>query len=95
MGTKERVWATVKVGLSAVIIAGLCGVPVYLFIQNAVQSSGAESQTAAKELGAPRNGYFGDATPIYSSPTTDVCVAFEFLGFDPVIVDRELRHRHL
>jgi len=72
-----------KIVGSVVIIVLLCSVPVILLFQNAVQSSGAESLTSAKELGSSSNGYFGAATPVYSSASSKVCVAFEFLGFDP------------
>lgn len=82
MGAKWRD-RMVKVAVSLLIIAILCCVPVLLFFQNTVQSSGALALTSAKELGSPRNGYFGAATPVLSPPASDVCVAFEFLGFDP------------
>jgi hypothetical protein len=61
-------------------------VPLFLLFQNAVQSSGAESLSSPEGLGQPRNGYFGAATPIYTSGG-DVCVAVEFLGFDPSTSD--------
>jgi hypothetical protein len=61
-------------------------VPLYLLFQNAVQSSGAESLSSSEGLAQPRNGYFGAATPIYTSGG-DICVAVEFLGFDPSTSD--------
>jgi hypothetical protein len=65
-----------------------------MLINNGVQSSGAERlntdqngqitvQTTPRTLGQGANGYFGPATPVYSSHYTDVCVAIEFLGYDP------------
>jgi hypothetical protein len=65
-----------------------------MLINNSVQSSGAERlntdqngqatvQTTSRTLGQGANGYFGPATPVYWSQYTDVCVAIEFLGFDP------------
>jgi hypothetical protein len=83
MGKKWRGGVAGKVAVSVLIIVGLCFVPVYLLVQNLVQSSGAESLPSPEALGPPVNGYFGAATPVYSSAASDVCVAFEFLGFDP------------
>src|SRR5262245_2073396 len=83
MATKGWGGVPGKVAVSALIIMALCFVPVYLLIQNLAQSSGAESLASPEALGPPRNGYFGASTPVYSSAGSDVCVAFEFLGFDP------------
>ncbi|HUN36264.1 MAG TPA: hypothetical protein VMU95_30070 [Trebonia sp.] len=73
----------IKIILTVLLIAACCFLPVFLLVQNAVQSSHRESLTSARTLGSPDNGYFGAATPVYSSSGSNVCVAFEFLGFDP------------
>src|SRR5579859_1264729 len=72
-----------KVIFTVVLIGLLCALPVSLLIHNIVQSSGAESLSSAETLGDPQNDYFSGATPVYSSAASHVCVAFEFLGFDP------------
>ena len=77
IGTSGRiVW-------SAVIIALFCSVPVYLLFQNVEYSAGAQNLTNTATLGQPTDGNFGDATPVYWSSASAVCVAFEFLGLDP------------
>jgi hypothetical protein len=82
MGTKWRGVAG-KAIASVLLIAVFCFVPVYMLYQNAVQSSGALRLTAPRALGQGANGNFGPATRVYSSPRSSVCVALEFLGFDP------------
>jgi len=83
MGHRARGGIPIKIMITVIFVAVFCALPVFLLIQNAVQSSHQESLASAKTLGSPNNGYFGAATPVYSSPRSDVCVAFEFLGFDP------------
>lgn len=72
-----------KGAATAALIALFCFVPTTLFIQNITGSSGLQSLTDPAGLGAPgSNSTYGDATPIYSAPGSDVCIAFEFLGLD-------------
>jgi hypothetical protein len=81
----NRAWGGLpgKIIFTVLFITAFCFLPVSLLIQNAVQSSHRESLASAETLGSPENGYFGDAVPVRASAKSDVCVAFEFLGFDP------------
>ncbi|HUL24456.1 MAG TPA: hypothetical protein VLW44_01620 [Streptosporangiaceae bacterium] len=83
VGKKAHIKTVGKFALSAFIIALFCFMPALLLYQNIGYSAGAQKLSNSATLGSPTDDYYGSATPIYSSATNDVCVAFEFLGLDP------------
>jgi hypothetical protein len=79
-----------RVVWSLVIIAVFCFVPLDLLFQNIEYSAGAQDLTDPATVAQPTDGDFGYATPVYWSGTSQVCVAFEFLGLDSATSDASL-----
>jgi hypothetical protein len=83
--TRQVPW---KVLASLVIVVGLLSLPVGVFVQNLLDSGGAEKLLSpVTVLSPPRDNYYGTPTeispPVKDAPYSDLCVTFEFLGLDP------------
>lgn len=71
-----------------VIMVVLLALPVGVFIDNLSSSGGAQKLLRpVTVLSPPRDNYYGTPTeitpPDKGSPSSDICVTFEFLGLDP------------
>lgn len=72
-----------RVAISFVILAAFLAIPVWLLADNYINSAGAEATPGNLNISSPRDNYFGSLAEVYTPlQTSDLCVTFEFNGFD-------------
>ncbi len=79
--TRSR--SLLRAALSVALIALFCFVPARLLYQNIDGSAGRQPLQDPVALSAPSNGTYGSPVQLYPADGSEVCVVFEFLGFDP------------
>jgi hypothetical protein len=72
-----------RTALSVALIVVFCFVPVRMLYQNINSSAGRQELQDPVTLSAPSNGTYGSPVQLYQAGGSEVCVLFEFLGFDP------------
>ncbi len=72
--------------LISFLVLSFLPIPIWLLVNNYLDSGGVEALAYGESLGAPRYNYFGNPVEVYSpgeiGKTADLCVTFEFLGLD-------------
>jgi hypothetical protein len=72
-----------RVAICLAILAAFLAIPVWLLADNYINSAGTETTPDNVNISSPRDNYFGSLAEIYTPPQIgDLCVTFEFNGFD-------------